>query len=246
MNRRATENPKPLKRLAARVVWCAALLLLPLQTVRPADAALQPQIDSAIQSYLQQLHGQRFSRVETDIQPLDNRLHLSACDQPPGLEHRPRDRLAGRLTFRISCTGTKPWTLHVAAQIKTLAPVVVAAENIPMTTPLNAQHLRLEEQDVSQLSRGYFSQIRDVAGFVAKRPIPAGQVLTPLTLNPVRLVNKGENVAILAEGGGITVRSYGTSLMDGALGELIQVRNTKSNKVVEGRIIAPGQIKVSL
>ena len=115
-----------------------------------------------------------------------------------------------------------------------------------MGTQISARDLAYAEQDVSLLHRGYFRSADDISGFVAKRPIPAGQVLTPVTVDPAKLVNKGESVAIVAEGSGITIRATGVSMMDGTMGELIQVRNTKSNKVVEGRIIAPGQIKVSL
>ncbi len=247
MNRNGTEN---LKRLKPRLgTWLRSLTtcLLAVPSLCPADTAtVQSQVNAAIDTYVAELHGQRFSRVESEVQPLDSRLQLQPCDQPLVIDHRPRDRVAGRLTFKTTCPGSQPWTIHVPASVKTFASVVVAASSIPMGTQLGGQQVTLEEQDVSLLHRGYFQEIQAVSGFVTKRPIAAGQVLTPQLIDPARLVSKGENVAIVAEGAGITIRAYGVSLMNGAMGELIQVRNTKSNKVVEGRITAPGQITVSL
>lgn len=247
MNRNETEKLQQLKRHLR--LWLRGTLtcLLAAPSLCLAEAVtVQAQVNAAIDTYVAELHGQRFSRVESEIQPLDSRLQLQPCDQPLVIDHRPRDRMAGRLTFKTTCPGSQPWTIHVPASVKTFASVVVAASSIPMGSQLTAQQVTLEEQDVSLLHRGYFQEIQAVSGFVTKRPIPAGQVLTPQVIDPAKLVSKGENVAIVAEGAGITIRAYGVSLMDGAMGQLIQVRNTKSNKVVEGRITAPGQIRVSL
>lgn len=242
MNRQRNEFLKSRKDLAS---W-GFLLLSALAPAQAETVSAQDQVKAAIQIYVNDLHGDRFTRVESDIQPLDSRLQLKTCDAPLEIEHRPKERMAGRVTFKTHCTGTQAWTIHVPASIKTFAKVVVAASGIPMGTQISARDLAYAEQDVSLLHRGYFHSADDISGFVAKRPIPAGQVLTPVTVDPAKLVNKGENVAIVAEGSGITIRASGVAMTDGTLGELIQVRNTKSNKVVEGRIIAPGQIKVSL
>lgn len=249
MNRKALEKANAHRRLPAGTAHLAALALCWLIWPLPATAeppSTQTQVSVAIQQYVNDLHGKRFSRVESDIQQIDSRMQLPLCDQPLKVEHRPADRLAGRLTFKTSCEGNTRWSTHVAGNIRIFDQVVVAATGIPDGTHLSNKDLTLQEQDVSLQHRGYFQSREELIGFMTKRTISAGQIITPLQVDPARLVSKGENVAILAEGSGILIRTSGVALTDGAMGDLIQVRNTKSNKIVEGRIVAPGQIKVSL
>ena len=113
-------------------------------------------------------------------------------------------------------------------------------------THLTTSDLRLELADVSLLYTGYFKSMTELEGFVARRPIPAEQIMSPALVDPAKMVNRGEKVMIIAEGPGISIRASGKAMEDGAYGELIRVKNTNSNKVVEGRITAPGLIKVSL
>lgn len=249
MNRQAKQIVTQQQAVAGQRKLHAGWILLTAITWLLASLAVadtRTQISDAIGFYVDELHDQRYARVEADVQPVDSRLHLQSCDQPLSIEHRPRDRVAGRLTFKVSCNGVNNWSLHVPGTIRTYAQVVVATTSIPMNTQLTDSELLLEEQDVSLLHRGYFTDIQQVRGFVTKRPIPAGQVLTPITVDPAKLVKKGEQVVIIAEGPGISIRAVGEAMTDGALGQIIQVRNTKTSKVVEGRIAAPGQIKVNL
>jgi flagella basal body P-ring formation protein FlgA len=249
MNRQALEKATANKGLPTGTSHLVALAVFWLTW--PAQGAAettstQAQVNVAIQQYVNDLHGKRFARVESDIQQIDSRMQLPLCDQPLKVEHRPADRMAGRLTFKTSCEGSTRWSTHVAGSIRTFDQVVVAAAGIPNGTHLSSKDLALQEQDVSVQHRGYFQAREELIGFMTKRTISAGQIITPLQVDPARLVSKGENVAIMAEGSGILIRTSGVALMDGALGDLIQVRNTKSNTIVEGRIVAPGQIKVSL
>lgn len=212
----------------------------------PATTSVQSQISTAIDGYLAELKSNRYTRMNADVQPLDNRLQLPACENPLEVEHQPRERIGGRITFKVSCGDTGGWSVRIPATVQLFDYVVVAGNSIPMATHLTGKELTVQEMDVALLYRGYYRDVAEVRGFVTKRPIPAGQVLSPVTVNPANLVQKGETVSILAEAPGITIRAMGVALMNGAMGELIQVKNTKSNKVVEGRISAPGQIKVAL
>lgn len=211
-----------------------------------ALSTAQAQINTAIQQYLADLKDNRYTRMDADVQPLDNRLRLDSCTGPLEVEHQPRDRIGGRITLKATCTAPGGWSVRVPATVQLFDQVVVAGASIPAGSRLSPRDLQQQEMDVALLSRGYYSAISQVAGFVAKRPIPAGQVLSPVTVNPANLVSKGETVSIVAEGPGLTIRALGIALSDGAMGQLIQVRNSKTNKVVEGRISAPGQIKVTL
>jgi flagella basal body P-ring formation protein FlgA len=136
--------------------------------------------------------------------------------------------------------------VHVPAVIEAFDQVVVSDLPLARGTHLSSSDLRLEIMDVSRLHSGYFREISDLSGHVARRSIKSGQVMSPALVDPARMINRGERVVITAESPGLSIRSTGEAMQDGAYGELIRVKNTSSDKIVEGRITAPGQIKVSL
>jgi len=245
MNRMSRENLSGFRlRLAA-----AALALLTSTGIVLAEEAndiSRLQISQAIDTYLTDLKGDRYLRIDADIQPPDPRLALTPCTAPLNIEHQPKDRIGGRVTFKVECPDPTGWAIRIPGAIQIFDNVVVAASAIPMRTQLSTNELRLEEMDVALQYRGYYRSLEQVRGFITKRPIPSGQVITPVTIEPPNLVSKGQTVAIIAEGPGIMIRSLGVALTDGALGEVIQVKNSKSNRVVEGRVSASGQIKVGL
>lgn len=248
MNRMSRQKQLPFVRRfgAALALLCLLFSAASARANTTPEATAQAQVSAAIDLYLADLKSNRYSRMEADVQPLDVRLRLAACTQPLQVEHHPRERMGGRITFKVECNGVGGWSVRIPANLQLFDHVVVAATSIPMGTQLTGKELTEQEMDVALQYRGYYRDINEVRGFVTRRPIPAGQVLSPITVNPANLVNKGETVAILAEAPGITIRSLGVAMMDGAMGDVIQVKNTKSNKVVEGRISAPGQIKVAL
>lgn len=237
-----------IRALPVRLAVAYCLLSAPLVQGQPtaATTSVQSQISAAIDLYLAELKRNRYTRMNAEVQPLDNRLQLPVCENPLDVEHQPKERIGGRLTLKVSCSDAGGWSVRIPATVQLFDYVVVAANSIPIATYLTDKELTLQEMDVALLYRGYYRDIAEVQGFVTKRPIPAGQVISPVTVNPANLVQKGETVSILAEAPGITIRAMGVALMNGAMGDMIQVKNTKSNKVVEGRISAPGQIKVAL
>ena len=249
MNRQAEEFLNALrdttKGLATGLGLIFALAVTPLQAA-PQKQDMPSQVAAAINHYIHGMQEDSEARIVSTVQPVDPRLQLAVCDKPLKIQPYPRQRTTGHLTFKVRCQGSSPWTIHVPAVIQTFEKVIVAAGGIPMGAEITADDVTRTEMDVSTLRQGYYKDATTVTGLIAKRPIPAGQVLTPVTVKPANIVSKGETVAILAQGPGITIRATGVSMMNGALGQLIRVRNTNSNKVVEGRISAPGQIKVSL
>ena len=244
MNRTAQEIFKGLKGLFAAILAVCSLAAT-ADDAAPLPPA-QKQIDTAISQYLSGMKGDRYSRMNADVQPLDSRLQLQSCPSGLEVEHQPRDRLGGRISLKVTCPEADGWSVRIPATVQLFDSVVVAATSIPSGTQLTDKELQVQEMDVALLYRGYFSRLGQLRGLVAKRPIPAGQVLSPITVNPANLVAKGETVSILAEAPGLSIRATGVAMSDGALGQLVQVKNTKSNKVVEGRVTAPGQIKIAL
>lgn len=204
------------------------------------------QINQAIEQYSSQLLSPRYQDYQLQIRPIDQRMQLSPCQSPLAISHRPANRMSGRLTMKVSCAGPDNWGIHVPVTIKAFDQVVIAIQPIPKDTQLTALDVKLESRDVTLLHSGYYKDLTQVVGQVSKRPIREDQVVNSAILQPAMMVDRGEKVVIFAEGKGLSIRTTGVAMQQGVHGELIRVKNSKTNKVVEGRISGPGQVKVSL
>ena len=223
--------------IAILVLWASNLLA---QATSP-----EKQIKEAIQQHMSfRLEG-RYAKYDIQVQPIDHRLKIAACDQLK-LQHRPKNRNTGRMTMKVSCRNPSSWQIHVPFLVTAFDHVVVANQPIAMGTKLREDDLKSELKDISLLHQGYYSSVEQISGFITKRPIHNDQIITPSIVNPARMVNRGEKVVIQAQGIGLNIRTTGIAMEDGVFGELIQVRNAKTNKLLEGRISAPGMVKVSM
>lgn len=228
------------------LLHCCLLLIFIGFHAHTQASTVNQDIQQAIHSYVENMLNSQFEKFELSIQPVDARLKLSPCDDALQLQHRPTNRIHGRLTMKVSCEYPSPWRIHVPIQVQAYDKVVVSVAPIAKGTQLRKADIKTEIRDVSALHNGYFKDAKHVVGFVTKRPVSANQVMTSIFLQPAELIDRGEKVVIQAVGGGLSIRTTGIAMEKGAFGELIRVRNSKTNKVVEGRIIGPGQIQVSL
>jgi flagella basal body P-ring formation protein FlgA len=104
----------------------------------------------------------------------------------------------------------------------------------------------MEQRDISSLVNGFITTPDKYHNFLVKRPIRMGQILTPHMLQVPKMVLRGERVTLLAEAGSLQVRSAGVALEDGIRGEVVRIRNSHSNRVIEGRVIAAGMVQITL
>lgn len=73
----------------------------------------------------------------------------------------------------------------------------------------------------------------------ADRPIRQGEVSSPI------LIKKGESVQLTYTNPYMSLKATGIALQDGAQGDMIRVKNDKSEKAVSGRVAASGRVEVN-
>ena len=111
---------------------------------------------------------------------------------------------------------------------------------------MTEDHVRLVERDLASLPRGYFEAAQPVLGQQARRHLAADTVLNPQLIEAPRLVKRGEEVTLVTGSEGFAIRSRGQALTDGSAGEVIRVRSRDSRRIVEGRVLGAGVVKVTL
>lgn len=85
-----------------------------------------------------------------------------------------------------------------------------------------------------------------VIGKVARRTLLRGKPIALHALRDPYLVKKGNPVKVVYSVGGLVITTYATSLKSGALGEVIQARNTDSGKIITGIISPDGSLLMRL
>ncbi|MEW6353178.1 MAG: flagellar basal body P-ring formation chaperone FlgA [Pseudomonadota bacterium] len=190
--------------------------------------------------------GTHVSPPQITIGALDARLQLAACEIPLQAFLPPGSRMLGNTSVGVRCQGSRPWSLYVPVTVKAFGEVLVTTRPLPRGAQLGADDLRLAAVDITSLPADYLADPQQAVGKILKQPLAGGAVLAAAVLEARRLVRRNERITLLAEGQGLMVRMSGLALADGVSGEIIQVRNVLSKRVVEGTVISPGVVKVAM
>lgn len=218
----------------------SAVATLPEQLI----GASQEFLEQAVAEYLQR--GDIQGREEIQISQLDPRLRMPLCDQELIVALESPAQPIGRVTLRVRCAGSAPWTVFVPAQVRLFREVVTANRPLKRAAVLGEADLTMAERDVGQLNQGYLSALPQAIGKKLTRPLMPDQVLAPQHVEQAELIRRGDQVVITARTAGINVRMPGEALSDGALGRQISVRNQRSQRVVRARVTGPGQVEVAM
>lgn len=248
---------------ASVTVGLAALSLLfwlALATVARAAAAATPPATAAasstsefgqtlrmqVQDWLQTRHPWQGTDYQVVItaEPLDARLRLPACAQPPELSLPPGQRIGARTTVMAACNAPSPWRLLLPVRITAQARALVARQAITPGTVLRPELFDVSWRDVATLSQGHVAP-QELHGQESRLLIAGGSILTRALVKPATVVRRGQQVLLRVSNATLSISMAGEALSDGGLGERIKVRNLSSQKVLEGEVGGDGSVSVA-
>ena len=189
---------------------------------------------------------QQGKRSEVRLGKLDSRLRLKACTSPLEAFMSPGGRAMGNTTVGVRCPDVGGWSIYVAARIDIYGQVLVARQPLARGSTVQKTDLERLEHNLATLPYGYYTDIESISGQLAKRTITASTVITPQMLQAPKLVKRGQRVTLIIETGALRIRSSGKAMSDGQSGDLVQVKSDGSRRMVDGIVISPGVIKVTL
>ncbi|MES2626054.1 MAG: flagellar basal body P-ring formation chaperone FlgA [Pseudomonadota bacterium] len=202
--------------------------------------------NTAEQFALASLDASTYSDVVVTTQALDPRLRLKQCENPLQASTNNATLRAGRTTVNVRCDGVSPWSLYVPVTISANAAVVMIKGPVTRGTVLGAGNLAVVQMPVAQLPPNYLSDITQVSGRELSRAINGDTYATVAMLKEKNMIQKGQEVIILAQSASFQVRMSGTALENGQSGERISVKNNNSGRTVEGKVVAENVIAVGL
>ncbi|WP_085298153.1 flagellar basal body P-ring formation chaperone FlgA [Cognaticolwellia mytili] len=177
-----------------------------------------------------------------DVSQIDPRISLQACLSP--LQANIPEKHNGRnVNVKIVCSDEKPWHLFVPVKIQTIMPILVTSMRITKGTLLDNSNTEVILKDRAQIRGTVLSEAKIVIGARSKRNLSKGSAITNKN---ICFVCKGQPVSIIAKSAGFEIKSSGTAMRDGSLGDVISVKNDKSGRLVRGQVNAINQVIINL
>ncbi len=180
------------------------------------------------------------------LSQLDSRLKLKACHKPLDITFSNTQKVTGNTSLKVRCNAPVKWQLHLPIIVDIYDDVLVSKKPILRGQNIDEKSVQFRKMNVSRLHQGYYKLSDDIKKLQAKRNLAANTVLTPGNLKPQLLIKTGQRVTIVLQLKGLQIKSTGLALQSASMGQLIKVRNTQSNKVIEGTVSSEAQITVRL
>ena len=226
-----------------KIILLLLALLLPSSS---ATAAVQQNHDDIVKTITQFIREQTQGlpgKVEVTVEKVDPRLHLDAC---PAMEAfiPPGSHLLGNSIVGVRCpqtATTKGWTLFVPAHITVTTTLFVTSRPLPQGQVLGMEDFSGQSGMLTQ--PGILTDPAQITGKVLRFSVGAGQILRREMLRDPYTIVQGQNVPIVVEGAGFSVRSEGKALNNAAAGQNVQLR-TASGRVVSGIAQENGEVVV--
>lgn len=182
-------------------------------------------------------------KVEVKVGNLDQRLRLARCDQKLALNLKDPLNSGGNVNVQVSCKGSSSWTILVPAQAKVYRSVAVASRTLQRGDVITEDDLTHEVKEVSEYRLGFALTPEAIVGKELKFTVNKGEAFRNSALDTPLVIKRGDAVTMEAAAGEISVKTSGTAITDGRVGQQIRVKNNQSSRVVNARVVAAGKVQ---
>lgn len=238
---KTTNSLRSILRCALSAAAVSASLLA---NARAADQPLA-EIVSAAQSFLE-TQASADNDKQVNVQQLDPRLQLRLCDTPLQTELAPGASRFGRTTIIVRCQRPVAWNVYVAATVHSKRGIVVAARALIRGNILQAGDLTVAATDLASAPPRFIIDPAQAIGMTLTRSLTAAAPLSVDFLAAPLLVKRGAQIMIRARLAELEIHTLGKALADGTEGALIKVQNIKTQRIIEGHVLADGSVLVPM
>ncbi|RUO26403.1 flagella basal body P-ring formation protein FlgA [Aliidiomarina minuta] len=219
-------------------------LLLTLPAIAANNTIYQPEriAELAEEFVINQLaYASDDDRIEVSASTLDPRMGARQCQQPLDIELANNAGLERQTTVMIACHDRDNWRLYIPVRIQHMRAVVVSARQLSPGQVIGSSDLKINYIDINQLRDAAYTDTETLIGSQVKRRVGANQAIQE---RHTCFVCRGQDVTIISGNDGLQIRASGVARSDGLLGDRITVRNSRSNKDVQGVVSGTNEVRV--
>ena len=187
--------------------------------------------------------------IEFEIASRAYQLFVSEVQAPTvavELSHYDPDSRSFIAEFRAPADEPRADRVRVAGRAYSMLDVPVLNRRMLPNEIIRTSDLTLVKMRAGPLLANNVTTVEDLVGRTPKRPLQAGQPIRNVDVGAFTLVQRNESVTLIVRTKAMTVTAQGKALDDGVEGQTVRVQNPKSNRTVEGRVTAPGEVTVTI
>jgi flagella basal body P-ring formation protein FlgA len=149
------------------------------------------------------------------------------------------------VTVRITVDNVLQKRIRMTAHVTHYAPVVKTLRPVHRGEILTEGDVVVEVMPSNRILRNAMTSLADVVGYQAIRNMGMGRVVTTNSLRKPALVNKGDQVTLIAQSGVMKITAPGIVREKGFKDSLVQVLNLQTKKTVFGMVTDAKTVKVN-
>ncbi|MEO0444335.1 MAG: flagella basal body P-ring formation protein FlgA, partial [Pseudomonadota bacterium] len=143
--------------------------------VQADDIMPVAQITQQTKAFLYNLAEERLTlsdsaNLNITLRPIDSRLRLSQCDKKLAFALKDK-RLKQFSSVKVSCNGTKPWSIYVGSQLALEKPILVANRELPRHHIVQKSDLSSRLVDIYSIRGGFSTRLSEIVGLQLKRAL---------------------------------------------------------------------------
>lgn len=131
----------------------------------------------------------------------------------------------------------------VKVRIRKYKTLPVASKTLNISELVDNSDMIWHRVDVTDMNLNDIIATTDVIGKKLKNAVIKGSPFGIRDIETERLVKRGQNVEIIAQSGAVEIKTLGTALQDGAVGDIIRVKREGSgSSIMSGEVDASGAV----
>jgi flagella basal body P-ring formation protein FlgA len=135
--------------------------------------------------------------------------------------------------------------VRVAGQLVETVEVVVPIRSVNRGEILQSTDITLERRPRDGAGAEFVSDAVAIIGKAARRPLTAGQLIRNSDLQRHEIVARNETVTVVFESPGLVLTMRARAQEAGAQGDVINIQNLQSKKIVQATVLGPGRVAVT-
>ena len=145
----------------------------------------------------------------------------------------------------VSPSAEKPLKrMTMSGRIERLVAVPVLKNSLRNGDIIGAMDIDYIDIAENKLSNGTITDEKQLVNMTPRRGLSAGKTITANDLESPKMVDRGDTVTLVFATGPLTLTTKGKSLQAGAMGDIVRVANTDSNKNLQGTVTAHREITI--
>jgi flagella basal body P-ring formation protein FlgA len=149
------------------------------------------------------------------------------------------------VTVKIAVNKKLERKFRLTAQVTHYSPVIKTRNRVNRGDILTEENVAVEVMPSNRIVRNALTQLEDVVGLQAIRNMGKGRVVTTSSIHKPTLVNKGDQVTLIAEMGAMKITAPGIVRQKGFKDSLVKVLNIQTQKTVFGMVQDAKTVKVN-